>query len=80
MSHKNCSVETARLTRRDLLWRMGGGAAGIGLAQMLAAGSAQAAERKPGPHFASKAKNVILIFLPGGISSVDTFDCKPDLE
>ena len=64
-----------KTTRREMLWEVGGGLAGIALAQM----EAQAAPRKPGPHFAPKAKNIILIFLPGGISHIDTFDYKPEL-
>jgi len=58
-----------------MLWNAGGGLAGIALAQMLAAEES----RKPGPHFAPKAKKIIMIFLPGGISHVDTFDYKPEL-
>jgi hypothetical protein len=63
------------MTRRQFLWEVGGGAAGLALAQM----EAEAAPRKPGTHFAPKAKNLIVIFLPGGISHIDTFDYKPDL-
>ena len=61
-----------KLSRREMLWQAGGGLGGIALAQMeaLAAG---------GTHFAPKAKNIILIFLPGGISAIDTFDYKPKL-
>ena len=33
----------------------------------------------PGPHFPPKAKRVLHIFCPGGVSHVDTFDYKPDL-
>ncbi len=33
----------------------------------------------PGPHFAPKAKNVIFLFMDGGVSHVDTFDPKPAL-
>jgi len=58
-----------------MLWEVGGGLAGVALAQL----EAQAAPRKPGPHFEPKAKNVILIFLPGGISHIDSFDYKPEL-
>ena len=58
-----------KLTRRDFLWHAGGGAAGIGLAQ-LASGAT---------HFPAKAKHVIFIFLPGGVSHLDTFDYKPEL-
>jgi hypothetical protein len=31
------------------------------------------------PHFAPKAKNVIFLFMTGGVSHVDTFDPKPKL-
>ena len=62
-------------TRREMLWEVGGGLAGLALAQL----EAQAAPRKPGPHFAPKAKNLIMISLPGGISHIDTFDYKPAL-
>jgi hypothetical protein len=31
------------------------------------------------PHFAAKAKNVIFLFMTGGVSHVDTFDPKPKL-
>ena len=31
------------------------------------------------PHFAPKAKNVIFLFMTGGVSHVDTFDPKPEL-
>ena len=37
-----------------------------------------AAETKR-PHFTPKAKRVLLIFCPGGVSHVDTFDYKPEL-
>jgi hypothetical protein len=63
------------MNRRRWLWEAGGGLAGIALAQM----EALAAPRKPGTHFAPKAKSIIMIFLPGGISHVDTFDYKPAL-
>lgn len=32
------------------------------------------------PHFAPKAKRVILLFMPGGVSHVDSFDPKPGLQ
>jgi hypothetical protein len=68
-------------TRRELLWQIGGGGAGIGLSLLLAGEQAKAAEaRPPGPHFPPKARHIIMVFLPGGISAVDTFDYKPELE
>src|SRR5437773_2469331 len=33
-----------------------------------------------GPHFPPKAKSVIWIFLCGGVSHVETFDVKPELN
>jgi hypothetical protein len=32
------------------------------------------------PHFPARAKNVILLFMDGGVSQVDTFDPKPRLK
>lgn len=78
MSHSPSS--SRRPTRRELLWEIGGGTAGLALAHLLA-GDARAAARLRAPHtdFAPKAKNLIMVFLPGGISAIDTFDYKPDL-
>jgi uncharacterized protein DUF1501 len=63
-------------SRRDLLWRAGGGIAGMALADLLKA-SALAPRQ---PHFAPKAKAVISVFCYGGVSQVDTFDPKPELR
>ena len=67
-------------TRRQVLWEAGGGLAGIALAHLFA-GEAKAARRlrAPGADFNAKAKNIIMVFLPGGISAIDTFDYKPAL-
>ncbi|HAA86654.1 MAG TPA: DUF1501 domain-containing protein, partial [Verrucomicrobiales bacterium] len=32
------------------------------------------------PHFPAKAKNVIFLFMTGGVSHIDTFDPKPKLK
>jgi hypothetical protein len=37
-------------------------------------------ERPRGPHFPPKAKSVIWIFLCGGVSHVESFDVKPELN
>ncbi len=82
MSHKNCITQQVPLTRRQALWEMGGGLAGLALTQMLAQDSLEAASgklREPKPDFAPKAKNIIMIFLPGGFSAIDSFDYKPAL-
>lgn len=72
MNSSTCRRETRVLSRRQLLWELGGGGLGLGLAQLQAAGR--------GPHFAPKAKRVILISMIGGVSHVDTFDYKPELQ
>lgn len=70
------------MTRRDALRLVGGGFGTVGLAGVLHAESVDAKgplAPKP-PHFPAKAKNVIFLFLNGGISQVDTFDPKPALD
>ena len=68
-------------SRRDFLWRSGGGLGGIALAGMLGregalAGTANA--RQPlGLHHAPRAKRVIQLFMGGAASHVDLFDHKP---
>jgi len=71
-------------TRRDALKAL---ANGFGLASFaaLAAPSAKAAATgnpwtPKAPHFAPKAKHVIVVFLQGGLSQVDSFDYKPMLD
>ena len=80
-------------TRRDFLWRSGGGFAGLALSALLAeercldrqARGAAPPVSQPGPleakkpHFAAKAKSVICLFMYGGVSQVDTWDPKPEL-
>ncbi len=44
--------------------------------QQSSASSAEPLAAKP-PHFAAKAKRVILVFATGGVSHIDTFDPKP---
>ena len=41
---------------------------------------ARASTPVSGPHHEPKAKRVIQVFCPGGVSHVDTFDFKPELE
>src|SRR5213592_4797925 len=68
-------------TRREFLWQIGGGFAGLALLDLLAQDSAQARpdpERKP--HFEAKAKHVVFLFMNGAPSQVDTFDPKPALK
>ena len=61
-------------SRRQFLRTAGGGFGGLALTAMLSG------ESLAGLHHAPKAKRVIQIFCPGGMSQVDTFDHKPELE
>jgi len=70
-------------SRREWLSRVGNGFGMAALAGMLEAGPAGAAEvnplaPKPAP-LPAKVKNVIYLFMHGGVSHVDTFDYKPVL-
>jgi len=69
--------------RRDWLMRLGSGLGAIACSTLLqkqASGTARTQEGKRGLHHAPKAKHVIEIFCPGGLSHVDTWDYKPELE
>jgi hypothetical protein len=62
------------ITRRDMLSRTLAGFGSLALAGL----SARAATKQP--HFAAKAKRVILLYMQGGVSHLDTFDYKPKLN
>jgi len=75
-------------TRREMLWQVGNGFAGLALSSLLARdgfkpSTACASEaftnplRAKEPHFLPKAKHVIFLYMYGGPSHVDTFDYKP---
>ncbi len=83
------------LDRRAFLRITGGVMGSLGLAQLLAAEDSpeSSAGKKPvrplidpdnpytprPPHFQAAAKQVLVIYCPGAVSHVDTFDYKPDL-
>jgi hypothetical protein len=78
-------------TRREFLWQAGGGFTSLALAYLLdrdgffaraasAAVPAAAPALRTVPHFAPTAKSVIFLFMYGGVSQVDTFDYKPELQ
>src|SRR5690349_13790522 len=90
MPHQTSPLETALLTRRELLRRSGMGFGMLGLVGLLASdgllgSSAQGADytnplAPRQPHFPGKAKRVVHLFMNGGPSHVDTFDPKPLLD
>ena len=67
------------VTRRELLRQTANGF-GITALSALMADPAYAGLSGPlKPHFPPKVKNVVLCFMPGGVSHMDTFDPKPKL-
>lgn len=72
----------SRTTRRECLQRLGGGFGSLALASLLheaqAAGDPQGAGAKA-THHPARARAVIQIFCPGGLSHVDTWDYRPEL-
>src|SRR5579885_3585719 len=72
-------------TRRSFFRDCAGGIGTIALANLLEQeGRAAAPSVDPlapkKPHFAAKAKNVIVMFMEGGPSQLDLFDPKPELK
>src|SRR3954464_904605 len=66
-------------TRREFLWRFGGGLGGVALAQLLAEAGAFGETSVGGLHHPAKVKRVVQLFMNGGVSQIDTFDYKPEL-
>jgi hypothetical protein len=79
------------ISRRDLLLRCSSGFGALALAALLrepafganigeAPDSTPARDSRGGLHHVSKARSVILLYMDGGPSQVDTFDPKPRLD
>ena len=73
------------LPRRHFLWHTCGGLGGIALTWLMNRERAAAAQTTPGalhrpPHHLPKAKRIVQVFCCGGVSHLDTFDYKPELE
>jgi hypothetical protein len=68
-------------SRRQLLAAAGTGFGLMALAALLAEDATAAPDSTlPRPHFRPRAKNVIFLFMDGGVSHVDSFDPKPGLD
>ena len=73
-------IRTAQ-TRRGLLSHAAFGVAGIAACNlMLRDGALRAADERSRLHLPAKTRHVIHIFLGGGLSQIDSFDYKPELE
>jgi hypothetical protein len=70
--------------RRQFLSSLGGGFGGIALMHLLGQTGALAASPVPelngGLHHRAKVRRVVQLFMNGGVSQMDTFDFKPELE
>src|SRR5204863_5958353 len=95
LNHTGCQFRQTAASRREFLSQSGLGLGAIALSQLVAKTAASSppnssaavlAAASPAdplaprpPHKAGKARNVIMLFMQGGASHVDTFDPKPDL-
>lgn len=80
------SSGTNDLSRREFLWRYGGGLGGIALAHLLGqhqlladAPTQPRADLNGGLHHPARVQRVVQLFMNGGASQCDTFDYKPEL-
>ena len=64
------------LNRREMLRRCSTGFGYLALAGLLTSEN-RGAVRAPAPHFKPRAKNVIFLYMSGGVSHLDSFDPKP---
>lgn len=88
--HSQATPSLHWLDRRQFLTSAASGLGAIALASLLGqegllAADAQAIDpsrpyQPRSPHFPGAAKNVIVIFCAGGVSHLDTWDYKPELE
>jgi hypothetical protein len=84
---------TAQTSRREFLWRFGGGLGGVALAHLLGRHRLLGADAESravtsatargalgdGSHHPARARRVIQLFMNGGASQMDLFDYKPEL-
>jgi hypothetical protein len=71
MSHRH----SVGVIRREFIQVGFSGLLGLGLPDVLAARARAASQRDAAP---PQAKSIILVFLTGGLSHIDSFDMKPD--
>src|SRR5262245_1037419 len=76
-----CSHRDHPTSRRQWLAQMGAGFGGLALSAMLAeqASGAEDPLAPRSPHFRPRVKRVIMLFMFGGPSHLDSFDPKPRL-
>lgn len=67
------------MTRRSALQLASNGFGYLAFSALAAQEASSATVQLGKPHFAPKAKNVIFLFMPGGVSHMESFDPKPKL-
>ena len=77
-TEKDHSILFPSLSRRDFLYGMTSSLGALAMTDMLAKEMTAQGVKKP--MHQPKAKNVIMLFMEGGPSQVDTFDPKPELN
>ncbi len=88
MTHSSISTQSSILpTRRELLRASGTGFGYLALAGLLGQNSSRAEEPSDirplapkAPHFPTKVKRIIFLFMEGAMSHVDTFEYKKTLQ
>ena len=81
------NIRSAYSSRREFLWRLGGGLGGVALAHLLGQNSLLADTKSGisgngltgGLHHPAKVKRIVQLFMNGGASQCDLFDYKPEL-
>ncbi|HEV3341727.1 MAG TPA: DUF1501 domain-containing protein [Pirellulales bacterium] len=80
-AHCRCPGRLAvPISRREALAAAANGFGLVALGGLLERPAYAAAGGPPGPHFAPRAKRVVFCFMDGGVSHVDSFDPKPQLD
>lgn len=73
-------MASACLSRRGFLRAGSCGFGALASGSLLGGGLGDPTRRIAGPHFAPRARSVIFCYMSGGLSHVDSFDPKPELE
>src|SRR4051812_33302653 len=79
-TRRSLCMSNSLLSRRHFLWSTAGGIGGLALSWMLNRDARASTSPSGLPHFAPRVRRVVQIFCAGGVSHIDTFDYKADLE